>query len=94
MQTHDLIGLSKSAIMRHFEGAVEFLHWLYLSDISRDQAFSSPQYIGLLDKLYKLADYYTEKAQEMRNICLESPRVEINSLNEDSVEQITEDNPR
>ena len=30
MQTHDLIGLSKSAIMRHFEGAVEFLHWLYL----------------------------------------------------------------
>ncbi|XP_008181298.3 uncharacterized protein LOC100574971 [Acyrthosiphon pisum] len=64
-----------------------------LSDISRDQAFSSPQYIGLLDKLYKLADYYTEKAQEMRNICLESPRVEINSLDEDSVEQITEDNP-
>lgn len=65
-----------------------------LSDISRDQAFSSPQYIGLLDKLYKLADYYTEKAQEMRNICLESPRVEINSLDEDSVEQITEKNPR
>jgi len=65
-----------------------------LSDISRDQAFSSPQYIGLLDKLYKVADYYAEKAQEMRNICLESPRVEINSLDEDAVEQITEDNPR
>lgn len=65
-----------------------------LSDISRDQAFSSPQYIGLLDKLYKLADYYTEKAQEMQNICLESPRVEINSLDEGAVEQITEDNPR
>ncbi|XP_027840883.2 uncharacterized protein LOC114122428 [Aphis gossypii] len=65
-----------------------------LSDISQDQALSSPQYIGLLDKLYKLADYYTEKAQEMRNICLESPRVEINSLDEDSLEQITDNNPR
>ncbi|XP_025206994.1 uncharacterized protein LOC112602868 isoform X2 [Melanaphis sacchari] len=65
-----------------------------LSDISQDQALSSPQYIGLLDKLYKLADYYTEKAQEMRNICLESPRVEINSLDEGSVEQITENTPR
>jgi len=65
-----------------------------LSDISQDQALSSPQYIGLLDKLYKLADYYTEKAQEMRNICLESPRVEINSLDDDSVEQITDNNPR
>ncbi|XP_015373172.1 PREDICTED: uncharacterized protein LOC107168318 [Diuraphis noxia] len=64
-----------------------------LSDISRDQAFSSPQYIGLLDKLHKLADYYTEKAQEMQNICLESPRVEINCLDEHSIEQITEDNP-
>ncbi|XP_026806557.1 uncharacterized protein LOC113549449 [Rhopalosiphum maidis] len=64
-----------------------------LSDISRDRALSSPQYIGLLDKLYKLADYYTEKAQEMRNICLESPRVEINSLDKDALEQITENNP-
>lgn len=59
-------------------------------DINRDQAFSSPQYIGLLDKLYKLADYYTEKAQEMRNICLESPRVEINNIDDIAVEQITE----
>ncbi|VVC24881.1 Hypothetical protein CINCED_3A010395 [Cinara cedri] len=59
-----------------------------MCDINRDQAFSSPQYIGLLDKLYKLADYYTEKAHEMRNICLESPRVEIN--NTDTVEEISE----
>jgi len=65
-----------------------------LSDISRDQTLTSPQYIGLLDKLYKLADYYTEKAQEMQNICLESPRVEINSLDEDSIERITDENPR
>lgn len=63
-----------------------------LCDINQDQAFSSPQYIGLLDKLYKLADYYTEKAQEMRNICLESPRVEINDLSlEHAVEQISEE---
>jgi hypothetical protein len=63
-----------------------------LCDINQDQAFSSPQYIGLLDKLYKLADYYTEKAQEMRNICLESPRVEINDLSsENAVEQISEE---
>lgn len=63
-------------------------------DINRDQAFSSPQYIGLLDKLYKLADYYTEKAQEMRNICLESPRVEINNIDEITVEQISENKTR
>jgi len=61
-------------------------------DINRDLTFSSPQYIGLLDKLYKLADYYTEKAHEMRNICLESPRVEINNLNTDAVE-ISEKKP-
>lgn len=65
-----------------------------LSDISQDQAFSSPQYIGLLDKLYKLADYYTEKAQEMRNICLESPRVEINTLDADAIGQISGKNLR
>lgn len=59
-------------------------------DINRDQAFSSPQSIGLLDKLYQLADYYTEKAQEMRNICLESPRVEINNLDTDTIEEISE----
>lgn len=59
-------------------------------DINQDQTFSSPQYIGLLDKLYKLADYYTEKAQEMRNICLESPRVMINNFDEDAVDQISE----
>lgn len=46
----------------------------------QDHTFSSPHYIGLLDKLYKLADYYVEKAHEMRNICLESPKVEINNL--------------
>jgi len=62
------------------------------SDVNRDQTISSPQYIGLLDKLYKLADYYTEKAHEMRNICLESPRVEINNLDADTVEKISENN--
>lgn len=59
-------------------------------DINQDQAFSSPQYIGLLDKMYKLADYYTEKAQEMRNICLESPRVEVNNLDIDTFEEISQ----
>lgn len=59
-------------------------------DINQDQTFSSPQYIGLLDKLYKLADYYTEKAHEMRNICLESPRILINNFDMDAVEQISE----
>lgn len=64
-----------------------------LCDINRDQTLCSPQYIGLLDKLYKLADYYSEKAQEMRNICLESPKVEINNLDVDAVEQISEIKP-
>lgn len=62
-------------------------------DINRDQTLCSPQYIGLLDKLYKLADYYTEKAHEMRNICLESPRIEINNLDTDAVEKISEKTP-
>lgn len=65
-------------------------------NINQDQDFSSPQYIGLLDKFYKLADYYTEKAHEMRNICLESPRVGIKNLNMDmdAVEQISEKKSR
>lgn len=58
-----------------------------LCDINLDQVFNSSQYIGLLDKLYKLADYYAEKAQEMRKICLESPRVEINNMDTNAVEQ-------
>lgn len=58
-----------------------------LCDVNLDQVFNSSQYIGLLDKLYKLADYYTEKAQEMRKICLESPRVEINNIETNAVEQ-------
>lgn len=62
-------------------------------NFNQDQAFSSPQYIGLLDKLYKLADYYAEKAHEMRNICLQSPRIEINNLNKNDVEQISEKKP-
>lgn len=62
-----------------------------LSDTNLDQAFfNSPQYIGLLDKLYRLADYYAEKAHEMRTICLESPRVMINNLDTDAIEQISE----
>lgn len=66
-----------------------------LCDINQDLVFSSPQYIGLLDKLYKLADYYTEKAQEIRNICLESPRLEINDLDaENTIEQISEERSR
>ncbi|XP_050421088.1 uncharacterized protein LOC126833673 isoform X2 [Adelges cooleyi] len=58
-----------------------------MSDINPDRAFSKPQYIGLLEQLNKLADYYAEKAQEMRNICLESPRVKINASDIDAVEQ-------
>lgn len=64
-----------------------------LYSINRDQDFSSPHYIGLLDKLYKLADYYSEKAQEMRNICLESPRIEINNYDTDAVEHTSEQIP-
>lgn len=64
-----------------------------LCDINRDQTLCSPQYIGLLDKLYKLADYYSEKAQEMRNICLESPKIEINNLDVDAVEPTSEIKP-
>lgn len=64
-----------------------------LCDINQDQTLSSPQYIGLLDKLYKLADYYTEKAQEIRNICLESPRGEMDDINaENNVEQNSDEN--
>jgi len=63
-----------------------------LCDINQDQVFGSPHYIDLLDKLYQLADYYTEKAQEMRNICMESPRIEINNYDTDAVHQISEEN--
>lgn len=65
-----------------------------LCDINQEPALSSPYYISLLDKLYKLADYYTEKAHEIRSICLESPRFEINNCDTDAVEQISDKNPR
>ncbi|XP_050545785.1 uncharacterized protein LOC126908022 isoform X2 [Daktulosphaira vitifoliae] len=58
-----------------------------LSDASQDRALSSFQYIGLLERLSKLAEYYAEKAQEMRNICLESPRVDTTVLFQNEVDQ-------
>lgn len=63
------------------------------SEINRDHSLSSPQYIGLLDKLHKLADYYTEKAQEMRSICLESPKVEINNSSNADATEVAEKKP-
>lgn len=58
-----------------------------LSDASQDQALNSFQYIGLLERLSKLAEYYAEKAQEMRNICLESPRVDTYVPFQNDIEQ-------
>lgn len=62
-----------------------------LCDINQEQTFGSPHYIDLLDKLYQLADYYTEKAQELRNICMESPKIDTDNYDTDVVHQISEE---